>query len=216
MIFLELAGVLVFSISGALTGIRLRLDVVGVLTLATATGLGGGVLRDVLIGAVPPPGLADWRYLVTPVAGGVLSWWFHPTLDRLTRPIVLLDAIGLGLFSVAGALKALDAGVGILPSAVLGVITGVGGGVLRDVLCGEVPFIFRPGELVAIPALMGAATAVALHAAHLPTLVVVVGAGSLTTLWRLLAVWRGWVTRESPATHFVLVRRLRAPRRDPD
>jgi len=189
---------LIFSISGGLTAVRMGFDVVGVFVLAAATGIGGGLLRDVLLGAVPPPALADWRYLMAPILGGLLTFFFHPTIDRLRRPIVLFDAIGLGLFTVAGALKALDCGLGPAPAAVLGLITGVGGGVLRDLLSREVPVIFRPGELLAIPAITGASVAVALESADIPTLVVIVSASALTTGWRLLAVWRGWATPQPP------------------
>ncbi|HJR88877.1 MAG TPA: TRIC cation channel family protein, partial [Aeromicrobium sp.] len=157
MLILDLLAILVFGISGGLTAVRMRLDVVGVVALATVTGLGGGWIRDVLLGSVPPPALADWRYLVTPVIAGIATFFLHPAIGRMERAINVFDAFGLGLFSVAGALTASEAGLGPLPATLLGLLTGVGGGVIRDVLVGRVPTILRKGELYAVPATTGAA-----------------------------------------------------------
>lgn len=196
VLFLDLLAILVFGISGGLAAVRMRLDIVGVIALAMATGLGGGWIRDVLIGAVPPPGLSDWRYLVTPFAAGVVTFFLHPALGRLERMINVFDAFGLGLFSVAGAAKAIEYGLGPLPATVLGLVTGVGGGVLRDVLAGRVPTILHKGELYAIPAATGAAiAAVGLHLGA-PTPVVVVLGAAVTIAWRVLAIWRGWSAPE--------------------
>ena len=196
MLILDLLAILVFGISGGLTAVRMRLDVVGVVVLAMVTGLGGGWIRDVLIGAVPPPGLADWRYLVTPLAAGVATFFLHPKLGRMERTINVFDAFGLGLFSVAGALTAAEHGLGPLPATALGLVTGVGGGVLRDVLVGRVPTILRKGELYAVPATTGAAiTAVGLSLGASTPIVVVLGA-TVTIVWRLLAIWRGWTAPE--------------------
>ena len=135
------------------------LDVFGVLVLAGTTGLGGGFLRDVLIDATPPAALEDWRYLLVPVAAGLLTFGYHPALGRMERTVTVLDAFGLGLFCVTGALKALDYGLGPVPAALMGMVTGIGGGMLRDVLAGRVPAVFR-GELYATPALAGAVVVV--------------------------------------------------------
>lgn len=191
LVVLDLVGIFVFAISGALVAVRKDLDVFGVLVLAGTTGLGGGFLRDVLIDATPPAALADWRYLLVPVAGGLLTFRFHPTLGRLERTVNVFDAFGLSLFCVAGALKALDHGLGPLPAALMGMVTGIGGGMLRDVLAGRVPIVFR-GELYAIPALAGALVAVLGTRADLPELLVTVGAAAVCLVWRLLAVWRHW------------------------
>ncbi len=126
----------------------------GVMVLALITGLGGGVLRDVLIGAVPPAALDDWRYLVVPSATALVVFVFHPTFGRMEKQIMVLDAIGLSLFCVTGAVKADEAGLGILAASALGLLTGVGGGMMRDVAAGRVPVIFR-GELYATPAFAG-------------------------------------------------------------
>lgn len=191
LVVADLVGIFVFAISGALVGVRKDLDVFGVLVLAGTTGLGGGFLRDVLIGATPPAALADWRYLLVPVAAGLLTFWFHPALGRRERTINIFDAFGLGLFCVAGALKALDYGLGPVPAAVMGMVTGIGGGIARDVLAGRVPEIFR-GELYATPALAGAFVAVLGARADLPVVVVASAGAALCISWRLIALWRHW------------------------
>ena len=197
LVVLDLTGIFVFAISGGLVGVRKGLDVFGVLVLAGATGLGGGFLRDVLIGDVPPAALADWRYLAVPVAAGLVTFWFHPALGRMERTVTVFDAFGLGLFCVAGALKALDYGLGPLPAALMGALTAVGGGMLRDLLAGRVPVVLR-SELYATPALVGAAVAVAGDASALPTWTVAIPAATLATTWRLVSVWRGWHAPRPP------------------
>ena len=106
IVVLDLVGIFVFAISGALVAVRKELDLFGVLVLAGVTGLGGGWLRDVLIDATPPASLMDWRYLIAPVAAGLLTFWFHPTLGRMERSVNVFDAFGLALFCVTGAVKA--------------------------------------------------------------------------------------------------------------
>ena len=192
LLTLDLLGISVFAVSGGLVAVRQRLDIVGVVVLATVTGLGGGWIRDVLIGAVPPASIADWRYLLVPVVAGLLTFWLHPALERLERPIIVFDAFGLGLFCVAGAIKAAEYGLGPLPAAILGVVTGVGGGVLRDVLADRVPVVLQTSELYAIPALAGSALAVTGVELGLPTAAVAGPAAAVTIGWRLLAIWRGW------------------------
>ena len=191
LVTLDLVGIFVFAISGALVGVRKDLDVFGVLVLAGTTGLGGGFLRDVLIGATPPAALADWRYLLVPVVAGLVTFLFHGALGRMERQVSVFDAFGLSLFCVAGALKALDYGLGPLPAALMGMVTGIGGGMVRDVLAGRVPVVFR-GELYAIPALAGAAVAVVGVRADLPLVAVAIAGASVCLVWRLLALWRGW------------------------
>jgi uncharacterized membrane protein YeiH len=198
LLTLDLVGIFVFAISGGLVAVRKELDIFGVLTLATVTGLGGGFIRDVLIGAVPPAALADWRYLLVPIAAGLLTFWFHPTLGRMERVVNVFDAAGLGLFCVAGALKASEYGLGLLPAAILGMLTGVGGGMMRDVLAGRVPVILRKGDLYAIPALGGSAVAVTGFELGADPQVIALPAALLTIAWRLVAMRRGW-TAPSPS-----------------
>ncbi len=191
LVVLDLVGIFVFAISGALVAVRKDLDVFGVLVLAGTTGLGGGFLRDVLIDATPPAALADWRYLLVPVTAGLLTFAFHPVVGRLERMVSVFDAFGLSLFCVAGAFKALDYGLGPLPAALMGMLTGIGGGMLRDLLTGRLPVVFK-GELYATPALAGAAVAVVGYRADLPTVAVAVAGAAVCLTWRLLAMWRGW------------------------
>ncbi|WP_134738919.1 trimeric intracellular cation channel family protein [Nocardioides sp. 503] len=191
LVTLDLVGIFVFAMSGALVGVRKEVDVFGVLVLAGTTGLGGGFLRDVLIDATPPAALADWRYLLVPAAGGLVTFAFHPVIGRLERSINVLDAFGLSLFCVTGATKALEYGLGPVPAALMGMVTGIGGGMVRDVLAGRLPVIFR-GELYATPALAGAAIAVVGTRADLPVLAVALAGAGVCLVWRLLAIWRGW------------------------
>ena len=195
LVVLDLIGIFVFAVTGALVAVRKNLDVFAALVLGGVTGLGGGFIRDVLIGAIPPAALADWRYLLVPVAAGMLTFAFHPAIGRMERVVTLFDSFGLALFCVTGALKAVEFGLGPLPAALLGMVTGIGGGILRDVLAGRVPIIFE-GVLYATPALAGAGVAVLLDRTDLP-LGVVAAAGFTTCLaWRLLAAVRGWRASE--------------------
>jgi len=162
---LDLTGTFAFALNGSLTAIRLaRLDVVGVVTLGMFTALGGGMIRDILLDALPPATFSDWRYLTVAAVGGLVAFAFGGRLERLATPIMLLDAAGLSLFAVSGAIKGLDFGVGMAQAVILGAITGVGGGTLRDVLIGEVPAVLTSG-LYAIPALVGAFVVVVADAA---------------------------------------------------
>ena len=158
LLVLNLAGTFVFGLSGGLEGVQARLDAFGVVVLAVVVGLAGGITRDVLIG-IPPQTFRDWRYLAVAGGAGLVTFLAHPALERLERPVLVLDAGGLALFCVTGASTALDHRVGAVEAVVLGAITGVGGGVLRDVLVRKVPVILRTG-LYAIPALVGAAIVV--------------------------------------------------------
>jgi uncharacterized membrane protein YeiH len=191
LVVLDLTGIFFFAVAGALVAVRKNLDLFAVLVLGGITGLGGGFIRDVLIGATPPAALTDWRYLLVPVFAGLLTFAFHPAVGRLERVVTLFDAFGLAVFCVTGALKAVEFGLGPVPAALMGMVTGVGGGVIRDVLVGSVPVIFE-GVLYATPALAGAAVAVLLDRADLPFLVVAAAGFSTCLTWRLLALVRGW------------------------
>jgi uncharacterized membrane protein YeiH len=161
LLALDLTGTFVFGLNGALTAVRAaRLDVVGVVTLGMMTALGGGVIRDVLIGSIPPATFLDWRYFALAAGGGLIAFALSKRLSRLETPITVLDAIGLSVFAVIGASKAIDFGLGITPAVLLGVVTAVGGGTIRDTLVRQIPTVLR-SELYAIPALVGAAITVA-------------------------------------------------------
>ena len=160
LVVLDLVGTFVFALSGALVGVRRQLDIFGVVVLAIVSAIGGGLLRDVLIGAVPPPALQDPRYVGVALVAGLIGFVAHGPIGRVEPVVVPLDAAGLGLFAVAGATKAIEAGLPAITAIALGVVTGVGGGVLRDLLAGEVPRVLRR-EVYAVAALLGAAVVVA-------------------------------------------------------
>ena len=191
LVVLDLVGIFVFAVTGAMVAVRKGLDLFGCLVLGVTTGLGGGFLRDVLIGAVPPAALADWRYLMAPVSAGLVTFLFHPAVGRMERTINVFDAFGLSLFCVTGSLKALEYGLGPVPAALMGMVTGIGGGMMRDILAGRVPVVFR-AELYATPALAGATGAVLGTRAGLPGTLVAIAGAIVCLVWRLLAVWRRW------------------------
>jgi uncharacterized membrane protein YeiH len=188
---LDLVGIFVFGITGALVGVRKQLDVFGILVLALVTGLGGGFLRDVLIGATPPAALADWRYLAVPVVAGLITFFLHPGIGRVERLVNVFDAAGLALFCVTGARKALDYGLSPLSAALLGTISGIGGGVIRDLLSGRVPVVLR-SEIYAIPAFLGAGIVVVADAAGYKAAWVAFAGAIVCFLIRLIAIRRGW------------------------
>ena len=161
LLVLDLAGAFAFALNGGLVAIRTtRVDIVGVITLAMITALGGGILRDVLLEDLPPATFTDWRYLAVASGAGLIAFLTSSRLARLTTVVVALDAAGLGFFAVTGAIKSLEFGVGSPQAIILGTLTGVGGGTLRDVLLGKVPSVLQSG-LYAIPALIGAGLTVA-------------------------------------------------------
>lgn len=161
LLALDLAGTFAFALNGALTAVRsARLDIVGVITLGMITALGGGILRDILIKDLPPATFRDWRYLAVAAGGGLVAFALGHQLDRLAMPIEVLDALGLSLFAVTGASKALNFGLGPAQAVILGAVTGVGGGTVRDVLVRRIPTVLSSG-LYAIPALAAATVTVA-------------------------------------------------------
>jgi uncharacterized membrane protein YeiH len=191
LLALDLTGTFAFALNGALTAIRtVRLDIVGVITLAMITAIGGGIVRDVLINALPPATFRDWRYLAVAAGGGLVAFVLGLWLDKLIVPITVLDAIGLGLFAVTGASKALGYGLGAGQAVILGAITGVGGGTIRDVLIRQVPTVLTSG-LYAIPALAAAAITVATDRAGVYGLPAALGAAVACFVIRMLGVRYG-------------------------
>ena len=184
---LDLVGVFAFALSGGLVAVRKRLDLFGVLVLAGAAALGGGVMRDLLIGETPPVGISDWRLVTCAAVAGLATFLFHPGIERISRIVRVLDAAGLATFAITGALKALGAGVDPLASVLIGCITAVGGGMVRDVLAGSVPEVLRR-EMYALPALFGAALVVVAHQLDVMTTLVVWGCVVLVFGVRMLAV----------------------------
>lgn len=188
---LDFMGTAVFALSGAAVGVKHRLDIFGVGVLAFVAGNAGGMLRDVLIGSVPPAAFTGWQHVaVSLLAAGILFRW-HPRLERLRRPILIFDAAGLGLFAVSGTQKALGFGLDPVIAALLGMLTGIGGGMLRDMLVREIPTVLRE-DLYAVAALAGAAAVVAGHLLHLPPTAATITGAALCVGIRLVAIRRAW------------------------
>ena len=188
LLALDLAGTFAFAVNGALTALRVaRLDIVGVVTLGMITALGGGIIRDVLLGTLPPATFSDWRYLAVAAGGGLLAFLFGRHLDRMTALITVMDAAGLSLFAVTGATKALDLGLGSAQAVILGAITGVGGGTLRDVLVRRIPTVLSSG-LYAIPALVGATATVVVTKLGIYNVATAIAAAALCFGIRMLGV----------------------------
>ncbi|WFU69207.1 trimeric intracellular cation channel family protein [Bradyrhizobium sp. CB2312] len=190
-IVLDLTGTFVFALSGALGGTKRGLDLFGVMVLSFAAGNSGGITRDLLIGAVPPGAVGDWRYLgVSLVAGGV-TFYFSPLIVRMSNAVLYFDAAGLALFAVAGSSKALSFGLNPAMATVLGMITGIGGGMVRDVLLAEIPTVLR-ADLYAVAALVAAGIVVIGHVLLLPVVPVTAVALISCFLLRVMAIRRGW------------------------
>ena len=164
---LDLAGTFAFAISGAVAARQKKLDLFGIITIAYMVACGGGILRDLCIGAIPPAGLADWRYLALALAASVLAIAVYPVLQRLDHPVQMFDALGLGFFAVFGAHKALAYGHNVQVAIVLGVVSAVGGGAMRDVLLNRTPLILRK-EIYASAALLAATLQVSGEQLELP------------------------------------------------
>lgn len=188
---LDLGGTFVFAISGALAAVNRRLDIFGILVLSFVAGNFGGITRDVLIGAVPPAALTNGRYLLVSVLAGLVTFFLYSGVDRLRSPVLLFDAIGLAFFAVAGAQKAITFGLGPIMAALLGMLTGIGGGVTRDVLLTEIPQVLR-SDLYAIAALAGASIVVIGDMLGSPYATSALVGGTLCFGLRFMAIRHGW------------------------
>jgi len=174
----DLIGTFAFAVSGAIAGVRHRLDIFGVLVLSFTAATFGGITRDVLIGSLPPASIHDWRYVAVSALAGTTVFLWHSKVSRVQHAVLLFDAAGLGLFAVAGAGKALAYHLGPIPAALLGMLTGIGGGVVRDVLVSEVPAVLRT-DIYAVAALAGASVVVVGNLLQLPAQPVAIGGAIL-------------------------------------
>lgn len=191
LLTLDLLGTFVFAISGAAAGVKSRLDIFGIAVLAFIAGNAGGLTRDVLIGAVPPAAISDWRYVaVSLVAAGVTFFWYL-SVKRLRAVVLVFDAVGLGLFAVSGTQKALAHGANPFSAALLGMLTGIGGGVLRDLLVNEIPVVLR-ADLYALAALAGSVVVVGGDLLRWPPIASTLAGAILCCGMRLAAIQRGW------------------------
>jgi uncharacterized membrane protein YeiH len=191
---LDLIGTFVFALSGAAAGIKERLDLFGVLVLSFAAASAGGIMRDLLIGSVPPAAISDWRYLAVSLLAGLVMFFWYPISERLrnlSNHVLIFDAAGLALFAVVGTQKALGYRMNPVMAPLLGMLTGIGGGMLRDVLVAQVPTVLR-AELYAVAALAGAVVVVVGHVLNLPPTTMAIAGAGLCFGIRLIAIWRGW------------------------
>jgi uncharacterized membrane protein YeiH len=191
LLVLDLCGTFVFALSGGMIGVRRRLDLFGVLVLSFAAATSGGIIRDVLLGANPPAAIRDWRYIAVSLLAGLLAFYWRSTLERLRSSVLVLDAAGLGLFAVSGTLKAVAFQLNPLAAVMLGVLTGVGGGAVRDLLVSEIPTVLR-SELYAVAALVGATVVVIGPLLNVSSTVATVAGAALCFMLRLIAIRRGW------------------------
>jgi uncharacterized membrane protein YeiH len=190
-VLFDLGGTFVFALSGATAGVKHRLDLFGVLVLSFAAGNSGGMARDVLIGALPPVAIGDWRYIAVSILAGLITFFWYRIINRLSSPVLVFDAAGLALFAVSGASKALAFGVGPVGALMLGMLTGIGGGMVRDVLVREIPTVLRT-ELYAVAALIGAAVVVVGQMLAVPPIAAASAGAVLCFGLRFMAMRRGW------------------------
>jgi uncharacterized membrane protein YeiH len=188
---LDLGGTFVFAISGAVAAVNRRLDIFGVLVLSFVAGNFGGITRDVLIGAVPPAALTNGHYLLVSVLAGLITFFSYAGVDRLRAPVLLFDAVGLAFFAVAGAQKAMAFGLSPIMAALLGMLTGIGGGMTRDILLNEIPQVLR-SDLYAVAALAGAAIVVIGARLDVPYAASALVGGVLCFGLRFMAIKQGW------------------------
>jgi uncharacterized membrane protein YeiH len=191
LVTFDLGGTFVFALSGAAAGVKNRLDLFGVLVLAFAAGNSGGITRDLMIGAVPPAAIRDWRYIAVSILAGLITFYWYRIINRLSSPVLVFDAAGLALFAVSGASKALAFHAGPVAAILLGMLTGIGGGIARDVLVREIPTVLRT-ELYAVAALIGAAVVVTGNMLHFPSSGPALAGAILCFGVRFIAMRRGW------------------------
>ena len=187
----DLGGTFVFALSGATAGVKHRLDLFGVLVLSFAAGNAGGIARDLMIGAVPPAAISDWRYVAVSMLAGLITFYWYRIINRLSSPVLVFDAAGLALFAVSGAGTALAYHANPVVATLLGMLTGIGGGMVRDILVMEIPTVLRT-ELYAVAALLGAAVMVLGRMLHLPTYGAAIAGAILCFGLRFIAMRRGW------------------------
>lgn len=188
---LDLVGTFVFALSGAVSGVKHRIDLFGVLVLSFVAATAGGITRDVLIGSVPPASIQDWRYITLSVIAGIVTFYWYPMIAKMKSPVQIFDALGLGLFAVTGAGKAIAFNLAPGTAVLMGMLTAIGGGIARDLLVSEVPVVFT-AELYAVAALVGAGVVVFGDAVFPRSAPIAAIGGVVCVALRLIAVRRGW------------------------
>lgn len=197
---LDLVGTFVFALSGAARGVERGMDLFGVLVLAFVTAVAGGIMRDVMIGVLPPQSVADWHNLALAVVAGLLVFWLPRLLHHLNRPVQLFDAAGLGVFAVAGTQKALDHGINWPMAAILGMISGIGGGMARDILTMQVPTVLR-SDIYAVAALAGALVVVLGRFVGAQPILFAVAGIMVCVFLRVMGLYGGWKLPAAPKSH---------------
>lgn len=188
----DIAGTVVFAVEGAMAGVDGNLDLIGIMTLAFCTALGGGIIRDTLLGALPPAALRDWRYPTIALTAAALVFFLHSGVRAIPiTTIQVLDAAGLAIFAIAGTRKAMLYKMSPLVAVLLGTITGVGGGTIRDVLLNQVPNVLRY-EVYATAALIGSICMLAAIKLRVPTSWAAALGGVVCFLLRVISLWRHW------------------------
>ncbi|MEM8546598.1 MAG: trimeric intracellular cation channel family protein [Pseudomonadota bacterium] len=188
---IDLIGTFVFALSGATVGVRRELDLFGVLVLSLAAATAGGIIRDVLIGAIPPASLVNWSYLAVATLAGLVVFFASSLVERLESPVRLFDAAGLGLFAVAGTSKALAVGLSPFTAVLLGTLSGIGGGIVRDMMVASVPVVLR-SELYASAAIAGGACVAVASALDWPMAPAMVVGALLCFALRYMALRYHW------------------------
>ena len=188
---LDLVGTFVFALSGAVSGVKHRIDLFGVLVLSFVAATAGGILRDVLIGAIPPAAIKDWRYITLSLVAGFLTFYCSSLIVKMKSPVQIFDALGLGLFAISGAGKANAFHLGPGASILMGVLTAIGGGMVRDVLVSEVPVVFT-AELYAVAALAGASVVVVGNSLFPSSVPMGALGGATCVVLRLMAIRNRW------------------------
>lgn len=191
VLILDLLGTFVFAVAGAAAAGQKRLDLFGIIVLAFVAGNFGGITRDVLLGAVPPNSIADWRYVVVSIAAGILTFRFFGQVQKLRSPVQIFDAAGLAMFAVIGTEKALFFGLNPLSAALLGMLSGIGGGITRDLLLNRIPLVLR-SELYAMAALAGSAVVAAGNILDLPDILGNFVGASVVFGLRIFAIRKRW------------------------
>jgi uncharacterized membrane protein YeiH len=188
---LDWIGTLAFALSGGLLGVRKQFDLFGVLFLSFVAAVVGGITRDILIGALPPAAISEIHYFLLAICGGLVTFYWYPGVASRQHQILLFDAVGLGLFAVIGTQKAIVHNIHPLMAALLGMVSGIGGGMSRDILAGEIPFVLR-SDLYALAALAGGAIVSAAYVAGVPSIYSMVLGAAICIFLRIMAIYRGW------------------------
>lgn len=191
--FYSLLSAFVGGLAGSTRAIQRRMDITGVAVLAIVNALGGGIVRDMLLQKYGIAAFSNWHLLASALLAAAFGFFFSAAYARLERPFLYLDALSLGLFAVVGADKALTASLSFIPAVLLGTVTSVGGGMIRDVLCNETPQVLKPGTLSASAAVLGSTVFVVLVTwLNFVKPVAMIIAVAVTFSLRVIAVKRGW------------------------